>query len=257
MGRRARRRGYATAANHVHRSDARLDTNSHRPTSHRGALGIDPSSEAGVATPRRPQRRRRANLAFVTVAVLGLWRVARNSLPLAPVVRFSMYVFFVGLFLTGFGSAYYHWQPDDLTLVSDRLPMIIAFAGMLGALFCERISRRAGTAILVFMLVIGPGSVFYWKETGDLSVYVAVQFGAMAAVILTLLFTEKSRDPFPWWTLIGWYVAAKIFESADAAIWVAAGGVLAGHALKHLAAAIGSLAIANALRARRARSRVD
>lgn len=195
-----------------------------------------------------------SNVPFVLVAVLGLWRLARNALPLTPVVQFSMLSFFLGLFLTGFGSAYYHWNPNDLTLVWDRLPMTIAFAGMLGALFAERVSRRAGKAILVFMLVIGPGSVFYWKATGDLSVYGVVQFGAMAAVILTLLFTKKGGDPFPWWTLIAWYVAAKIFESADAIIWSATDGLFAGHALKHVAAAIGSLAIANALRARRARA---
>jgi Ceramidase len=197
-----------------------------------------------------------SNIPFVVVAVLGLWRLARNTLALPPVVKFSMYIFFTGLFLTGFGSAYYHWEPSDLTLVWDRLPMTIAFAGMLGALFGERITRRAGTAILVFMLVIGPGSVFYWKATDDLSVYVAVQFGAMAAVILTLLFTEKGGDPFPWWKLMAWYVVAKVLESADALVWVVTGGVFAGHALKHLAAAIGALAIANALRAQQVRSRV-
>ena len=102
--------------------------------------------------------------------------------------------------------------------------------------------------MLVFMLVLGPGSVYYWKATGDLSVYAAVQFGAMVAVLLILLFTEKGRDPFPWWKLLVWYVVAKVLESADALIWAATGEVFAGHALKHLAAAFGSLTIATALR---------
>ena len=189
-----------------------------------------------------------SNLAFVVVAVLGLWRLAANELPLAPVIKFSMNIFFVGLFLTGFGSAYYHWVPNDQTLVWDRLPMTIAFAGMLGALFGERISWRAGMAMLLLMLVVGPGSVFYWKATGDLSLYGVVQFGAMAATILILLLTPKGRDPFPWWKLLAWYVLAKVLESADAAIWIATGENFAGHALKHIAAAIGGLAIANALR---------
>jgi len=189
-----------------------------------------------------------SNLAFVVVAVLGLWRLAADELPLAPTIKFSMNIFFVGLFLTGFGSAYYHWTPNDQTLVWDRLPMTIAFAGMLGALFGERISRRAGIAMLLLMLVVGPGSVFYWKSTGDLSVYGMVQFGAMAAVLLILLLIGKGRDPFPWWQLMAWYVLAKVLESADTAIWIATGETFAGHALKHIAAAIGGLAIANALR---------
>ena len=56
---------------------------------------------------------------------------------------------------------------------------------------------------------------------------------------------------------MAWYVVAKVLESADALVWVTTGGVFAGHALKHLAAAIGALAIANALRAQRGRQRVD
>ncbi|HEY5308532.1 MAG TPA: hypothetical protein VIK97_08500, partial [Casimicrobiaceae bacterium] len=115
-------------------------------------------------------------------------------------------------------------------------------------LFGERISRRAGIAMLLLMLVVGPGSVFHWKVTGDLALYGVVQFGAMAATLLILLLTPKGRDPFPWWQLMAWYVLAKILESADAAIWVATGETIAGHALKHIAAAIGGLAIANALR---------
>ena len=39
-------------------------------------------------------------------------------------------MFFLGLFLTGFGSGYYHWEPTNDTLVLDRLPMTILFAGV-------------------------------------------------------------------------------------------------------------------------------
>ena len=34
------------------------------------------------------------------------------------------------------------------------------------------------------------------------------------------------------------YVSAKVFESADAAIFTGTGGLVGGHALKHLAAAM-------------------
>ena len=33
-------------------------------------------------------------------------------------------------FLTGIGSAYYHWDPNDGTLFWDRLPMTISFAAI-------------------------------------------------------------------------------------------------------------------------------
>jgi hypothetical protein len=189
-----------------------------------------------------------SNLAFIVVGLLGLIRLQQRSRPLESVVRLSLSVFFLGLFLTGFGSAYYHWSPTDETLVGDRLPMTIVFAGVFGALLAERVSVRSGLAILLLSLVIGPASVFYWKGTGDLSLYVVVQFGGMAAILLLLSLSKRGDDPFPWWTLVAWYAVAKILEAGDVLVWNASRELFAGHALKHVAAAMGGLAIANAIR---------
>ena len=189
-----------------------------------------------------------SNLAFVAVGAFGLFRVQQGHRPLVPVVRFSLNVFFLGLFLTGFGSAYYHWNPTDETLVADRLPMTILFAGIFGAMTAERVSRRAGWAVLLLMLVVGPASVFHWHATGDLSLYAVIQFGGMAALLLLLSLTKRGHDPFPWWTLIAWYAVAKVAEAGDILVWNATRELFAGHVLKHLAAAAGGLAIVNALR---------
>ena len=189
-----------------------------------------------------------SNLAFVAVGLLGLYWLLQRLRPLAPVVRLSLSVLFLGFFLTGFGSAYFHWNPTNETLVGDRLPMTVVFAGVFGALLAERVSARSGVAVLLLMLVVGPASVFYWKTTGDLSLYAVVQFGGMAAILLLLSLTPKGHDPFPWWALIAWYGVAKITEFGDVFVWHATREAFAGHMLKHLAAAIGGLAIANALR---------
>jgi hypothetical protein len=188
-----------------------------------------------------------SNAAFVAVGALGLFRLWQGQRPLAPVVRFSLGAFFLGLFLTGFGSAYYHWNPTNETLVADRLPMTVVFAGIFGAMLAERISFRAGWAVLVLMLVAGPASVLYWRATGDLSLYAMIQFGGMAAILLLLSLTKRGHDPFPWWALIAWYAVAKVAEAGDILVWNATREVFAGHVLKHLAAAAGGLAIANAL----------
>jgi Ceramidase len=188
-----------------------------------------------------------SNLAFVVVGALGLYRLQLGQRPLEPVARLSLNVFFVGLLFTGFGSAYFHWDPTNETLVGDRLPMTIAFAGVFGTLLAERISTRSGMAVLLLMLVVGPTSVLYWKATGDLSLYAVVQFGGMAAILLLLTMTAKSHDPFPWWSLMAWYGFAKVLEAGDVFVWNATREAFAGHALKHLAAAMGGLAIASAL----------
>lgn len=189
-----------------------------------------------------------SNLAFVIVGVLGLSRLGRREVPLSAVTRMSLNVFFVGLVLTGFGSAYFHWNPTNETLVGDRLPMTIVFAGVFGAMLSERISTRSGMAVLALMLVVGPVSVLYWKWSGDLSLYALVQFGGMAAILLLLSVTPRGRDPFPWWALIAWYGFAKVVEWGDVFVWNATREMFAGHVLKHLSAALGGLAIANALR---------
>jgi len=189
-----------------------------------------------------------SNLAFVLVGLLGLWRIQAGARPLAPATRSSLNVFFAALLLTGFGSAYYHWSPTDPTLVADRIPITLAFAGMFGALLAQRVSARSGLAVLLLLLVVGPASVFYWKHTGDLSLYALVQFGGMLGALLVLSLTPRGHDPFPWWTLLAWYAVAKMVEAADEAIWQATRELFAGHVLKHLAAAMGALAIANALR---------
>jgi Ceramidase len=197
-----------------------------------------------------------SNLAFVAVGLVGLCRLRQGYVALEPVTRVSLYLFFLGLFLTGFGSAYFHWNPTNETLVGDRLPMTVVFAGLFGAMLAERISTRSGLAVLLLMLVVGPASVFYWKATGDLSLYAVVQFGGMAAILLLLSLTAKGDDPFPWWALIAWYGFAKIVEFGDVFIWNASREVFAGHMLKHLTAAVGGLAIANALRRTAATARV-
>jgi len=188
-----------------------------------------------------------SNLAFVVVGLLGLYRLQQGQRTLEPVAKLSLNVFFLGLFLTGFGSAYFHWNPTNDTLVGDRLPMTLAFAGVFGAVLAERVSTRSGLVVLLIMLVMGPTSVYYWKATGDIGPYAVVQFGDMAGILLLLSLTARGHDPFPWWSLIAWYGFAKILETGDVFVWNATRELFAGHALKHLAAAMGGLAIANAL----------
>ena len=52
-------------------------------------------------------------------------------------------MFFLGVFLTGFSSSYYHWKPNDAGLFWDRLPMTVAFMAIL-ANVDRGADRRAG-----------------------------------------------------------------------------------------------------------------
>src|SRR5246127_1872563 len=76
-----------------------------------------------------------SNLPFVLVGAMGLWQFGRDR---------ASFVLFLGVFLTGFGSAYYHWDPNDGTLFWDRLPMALTFMAMLAVAVEERVSAKAG-----------------------------------------------------------------------------------------------------------------
>jgi hypothetical protein len=76
-----------------------------------------------------------SNLPFIAVGVMGLQRFRRNS---------AAFVIFLGIFVTGFGSTYYHWDPSDRTLFWDRLPMTLCFMGILTAVVEERVNAKAG-----------------------------------------------------------------------------------------------------------------
>src|SRR5215813_8666396 len=72
-----------------------------------------------------------SNFPFLAIGAMGLQRFRED---LASVV------FFLGVFLTGIGSSYYHWNPNDNTLFWDRLPMTLSFAAILALVVKERVN---------------------------------------------------------------------------------------------------------------------
>jgi ceramidase len=203
-----------------------------------------------------------SNLAFLIVGVLGLWtlfqiRGDRSRLILKQeMIPFA--VAFAGTILIFAGSAYYHWAPSNETLVWDRLPMTLAFMGILSMVIVERIGVKVGINFLVPLLVVGVASVAYWYITersgqGDLRPYALVQFlPALLIPVILWLFPARYSGTRYLVEMIGWYVLAKGFEFLDAAVWGWTGGWIAGHSLKHCVAAGGVYALVRYLKHRRA-----
>ena len=183
-----------------------------------------------------------SNLAFVLV---GLW-----GLSLRPPTDYT--VFFFGLFLTGIGSAYYHLDPTDASLAWDRAPMTVAFMGLLCALIRERVSERWGRRLLWPLVAFGLWSVWYWSQTDDLRPYALAQYGPLLCVLLLLLLFPAPSRPI-WLAGIG-YAAAKVAEFLDHAV-LDGTGVVSGHNLKHVFAALGTAAIAWMIAQRRREAR--
>lgn len=182
-----------------------------------------------------------SNLPFVVVGAVGLARYWRESTTAA---------LFFGIFLTGFGSSYYHLAPGDDTLFWDRLPMTIGFMALLAGALGERFGKGVGDIALWPLLALGVASLLWWRWTGDLRPYVWVQF--YPCLVLPILY---------WWFPVttgapililaaALYALSKALEYFDQAIY-AVGGIVSGHTLKHLAAAAACYALLQYFRQRR------
>lgn len=193
-----------------------------------------------------------SNAPFLLAGLLGLARLRRTTVN-ADLAR-CLAVFFAGVTLTAFGSAWYHAAPDNASLLWDRLPMTLAFTGLFAAVIVEFVSRTAGRRLLLPLLAAGLASVLYWAGTeaagaGDLRFYLLVQF--LPLVLIPLILALYRRPSFLNGALLGMlglYALAKAAEEFDASLLAASHGLVSGHTLKHLLAATAAWLPARALR---------
>jgi hypothetical protein len=204
-----------------------------------------------------------SNAPFLAVGALGLWFVLRPAAArpggpfLTPAERWPYVVFFLGVALTAFGSSYYHLDPSNDRLLWDRLPMAVAFMALFAAVVAERVNLKAGLRLMPLLVAAGLASVLYWHWTerqgcGDLRFYYLVQFYPMLILPLLLLFFPARYTGTSYLLgALGWYLLAKVFEHPLDAPIFALGGIVSGHTLKHLAAALAAFWVLEMLRRRR------
>ena len=190
-----------------------------------------------------------SNLPFLFIGIAGLLFLTPNQPKsssgsfLHRFERWPYVVFFLGVTLTCFGSAYYHLSPNSDCLMWDRLPMSIAFMSLLAAVIAERISLRAGLVSLLPLVAVGVASVIYWhlgeqSGNGDLRPYALVQFYSLVAIILTaIMFPSRYTRGRELLVASVCYAFAKALEVLDSQIF-ALGQIVSGHTLKHVLAAI-------------------
>ena len=198
-----------------------------------------------------------SNLPFLVVGAWGVVYVMRHGHNVClPGLELAYVVFFSGVFLTAFGSAYYHLTPANDPLAWDRLPMTIGFAGLFAVIVGEFVSARMGRMLVIPLLLIGIVSVEYWiwteaRGVGDLRLYAVVQFLPMLLIpVILLLYRPAVGSSKYFWAMLGFYVLSKVAEFFDGSIF-SLGGAISGHSLKHLFAATATAMVLLALMRRK------
>jgi hypothetical protein len=184
-----------------------------------------------------------SNAAFALAGALGLAVLRRPRAFANAHERRDALAFFLGTLLTAIGSSLYHLAPRDATLVYDRAGMVVAFMAFLAMTIHERYDRAPW--LFPTLLVLGLGSVAWWRVFDDLRPYLWVQFFPIVAVIAMVVARRRyTGEAKTFAIVVAAYVAAKLFEELDAQTYAALGGIVSGHTLKHLFAACAPAAIA-------------
>lgn len=194
-----------------------------------------------------------SNAGFLLAGIAGLVVVLRPRTRFEfAAERWPYGLFFLGVLLTAAGSAYYHLAPDNERLFWDRLPITIALMALISAQVVDRVSVRAGLALLVPMVVAGAASATYWIATeragaGNVVPYAVVQGYAVVILLVFALAlpSRYTRGSDVYWVFAA-YVIAKLMEHFDREV-LALGNLVSGHTLKHLAAAVAGVVLCRML----------
>mmetsp|Transcript_24087 Transcript_24087/g.51991 ORF Transcript_24087/g.51991 Transcript_24087/m.51991 type:complete len:309 (+) Transcript_24087:142-1068(+) len=158
-------------------------------------------------------------------------------------------VFFSSTVAISAGSTYYHWNPNDSSLVWDRLPMTLAFVSIFCFMLEEYLPTMGiGQSLMPYLLMLGMCSVLYWRWMDDLRLYALVQFLPLI-VIAALLVCCQSRHggTIQQASALVCYGLAKASEERDYEIFSWTNKRISGHSLKHVLAGLASISIASML----------
>ena len=183
-----------------------------------------------------------SNVGFIFAGLYGFMVIAKYRIH-----SLFNYILFWGILMTGLGSAYYHYHPNNNTLVWDRLPMTIVFTTFFAQIYAWYFSTKTAFVIWGISFIAGIFSVLYWQYTesiynGDLRLYVLIQYLPILLIII-ILSRHYKQNRFllkPLMYILIFYIIAKLFEHFDQSVYET-NNIISGHSLKHIAASIATL----------------
>ncbi|XP_077211560.1 uncharacterized protein LOC143846854 [Tasmannia lanceolata] len=178
-----------------------------------------------------------SNFPFLIIGVLGLVLCLHGDY-LGISLRGEIWgwvFFYAGITSWAFGSAYYHLKPDDVRVLWDRLPMMIAVTSLFSSFVIERVNERIGVTCLFSLLLFVLVSIAYERTFDDLRLSMMFHFIPCIAIpAMAFLFPPKYTHSRFWFWAAGFYLLAKFEAFADKKIYSVNRYIISGHSLEHL-----------------------
>lgn len=184
-----------------------------------------------------------SNIPFEIAGIFGIFYCFREVTKTTDYQSVAqVFVFFMGIFLTGLGSSFYHLNPTNETLFWDRLPMTISFMAFFTIVISDFISIKLAARLFIPLLTSGILSLLYWQITeskgvGDLRFYVLVQFLPIVLITTILILYKNNNGSTLYYFVLLTYLLAKLFEINDDLIF-STNHIISGHSIKHIIAAL-------------------
>jgi len=184
-----------------------------------------------------------SNLAILVPGLLGIALMyKRQSTDYTYYQQFEpiiLLTLFGGMVVTAIGSMWYHLDPNDSTLVWDRMAMTVVMTALCSLVISDRFSGLFAAKIHIPLLFFGLFTVLYWHFVGDLRPYYIFKLQAPIILVALLIFGQESYDRVSDYVVtMMLFLLASILEYEDYMVFDAT-SIISGHSLKHLVAGIG------------------
>ncbi len=178
-----------------------------------------------------------SNLGFTLVAIYGLVQLIAQT-----DVAISWILFIISVFFVAPGSAYYHYNPNDQTLLWDRLPMTIGFISLSCYVLKDVFHVKKESSLLIPGMALGLLSLYIWTNFQDLRAYYWVQLSPIVIILFaTKFFPSPLLPPRHIISAVGLYILAKLTERFD--VQIDSYLHYSGHSVKHVLAALAVFAL--------------
>ena len=146
---------------------------------------------------------------------------------------------FSGMVLTFAGSVWYHLEPNDASLLWDRLGMSIVIGSVVSLLIHDMYDSQLAGRIHLPIVILSVISVLTWPLFDDLRIYFIVKHQPFLILIILYFIGRKTYDKiegFAW--ALGMFGIATAFEFTDLYMFELT-GIISGHSMKHILAGLG------------------